>query len=864
MKMHTRWFLSGFSGLLFAGLQGLGAAEGIPRAEVIREEALPAVDGMLPDALRAAPPSFQLEELLEGGATPEEATQVWLRTDGEYLYVAVHCSERSGSVRAEIDMADTTAVYADDHLELFLQGGDAHYYHFTTAAGGGYRAQKLADGLRETEGLPNYETATAVGEDGWSAEWRIPLSALWPDVIESAPRMNIARTRQGEEIERSTWVPLAGGSGGRGGFHQPERFGELSGLEGLEMPRKARFRVSAAKVPRPGEMEAGGVRFPLRAVLVNDGNETEDVTPVLLGSYMDGSERRLELASMRIAPGAEGVLETDCLLPREGLSGLEVSANGGGRRVRGLSYLFATPDAWSGDEAGFDFGAFAGGFSEPVGGGTGYSRIVVDGEMRVSDREGFLAALEEVAGLGDEEREGMVITIEPDAVLDFSGWKTPEEVTAFRAIVSIPPGVTVAGNRGVGRAPGPLLRFRFAEEELAEIEGPPHPWQNRVFIEVGSDARLTGVRVEGPDPPSRYGQPIDWSLVPGDNPGHAWANHTVQSRFNGVRLRDNAQVDNCEISNFHYSGLSTAGNTRSRMLCNTIRDVHAYPVLVGNSARADVEGNLIYWSWHAIAGGGTPDSGYVFRNNLVIHDGPASGAHAVDMHAWRSMMRGAQPGAEPPYVDIAGDELLVEYNTFVDLHEAIAEFRELRGRPAEFTSSRDVAVRGVPRKRAVIRRNWFANTLPDEAAILRDNIGGPPGAFSRANFLVEDNVYGAMQFRVPVAMESLPFIEFVAPALEVPREEETRLWSTRLMNPHAKGEPYVVQVAVSPLPDAELSKVRIRLGDLVVYEDVAPPPESGVSVDTTTLPAGPQVVTVEVTDDKGRKARHDSVFNLVE
>jgi len=864
-RVFVKVSLAIFVALYLSYESGVSLDSTLPSAKPIQVEELPVVDGILPEWLQESAPSLSLNKLWQAEGEPEQETRVWLLTDGSWLYVGVDCIETERPVRAEVSEPGTPALFMDDHVEVFVQGGDEHYYHFAVSAGGADRAQKVVGSLRILEGLPDYEKAVSVRDDGWSVEYTLPLHMLWPDKILGTPRFNITRTRQNTEPEQITWVDLGDG---RSGFHQPDKFGKLSGLEGLVLPHEPRFRVDSGRISEPPIEKNGQLSYLVRARVLNEGNSSGQAIPVVVEKFVDGQSHETTLDPIEIPPGEEIEVEARVSLSRTDISRLHLEVRGAGDRItkgslRGLSFLHAGTGAWGEKGPDFPFGAFAGSFHEPIGGGVGYSEPFMGGTESVGNRDDFLLALEQAASLKEKERDGFVIYIEGDAVIDFTGWKTADEVGPYRPVVEIPDGIVVAGNRGVDGSKGPLLRMAFTDEELAAFGTSQHPWMNKAFIQLGNGSRLTGVRVEGPDPPSRYGPPLDWSAVPEDDPGQIWAKHTVQSRFNGVRLGDDAQVDNCEISNFQYSGLSTSRNTRSRMLCNTIRDVHAYPVLVGNSAYADVEGNRIYWSWHAIAGGGTPDSGYAFRNNIVIHDGQGMLGHAIDMHAWRAMMRGGQPGAQPPYIDIAGDEIIVEYNTFLNSHEGIVRFRELRGMKGDFLGSMDVRIRGVPRVGAMIRYNWFANALPDLAVVQSDNIGGLPGVFSRANLLIENNVHGPDRRRVPVAMESLPFIRFQAPALEVPRDEETRLWSTHHMNPHPHGEPYTVLAEVSPLPDAPIEDVRILVGKEVVYESEAPPGEDGIVIDTSGLPHGPNVVTVIIRDTKGREARHDSVFNLL-
>ncbi len=228
----------------------------------------------------------------------------------------------------------------------------------------------------------------------------------------------------------------------------------------------------------------------------------------------------------------------------------------------------------------------------------------------------------ELAALSESERTGTTIGLRPGVAYDLSGLRSIADIDLHGALFIVPSGVTVAALFGEGAAPS--LRFDYPlgfKKQLAE-----KAYSARALIGLESNSRLAGLRIIGPDVPVHD---ADYDVLPASN-------------LHGVRASSNAVVEFCEISCFHWSGVSVYGPDVI-VRGNDIFDVHAYPV--GVNSAAHVEGNRICWTWHAVAGSGVQGLSYIFRYNLMIHAGPGGNRHAVDMHAWRQMMQaGGAPG----------------------------------------------------------------------------------------------------------------------------------------------------------------------------------------------------------------------------
>ena len=216
------------------------------------------------------------------------------------------------------------------------------------------------------------------------------------------------------------------------------------------------------------------------------------------------------------------------------------------------------------------FGAEAFPDGQPIGGGPGYS--AGPSKENASHRVDSLKSLQEALAAA---RAGEVVWIESGSTIDFTGVR-----------LKIPENVTLAGDRGQGDSAGPLLYARHTGSEY--------------FVQMQTGSRLTGVRVQGSNPLLK-----DIDTEANDPSGYA-----VDCC--------NAEVDNCEISQFQRGGVAMFRDcSRSLIHHNFIHDIGAYPILLGNGTGDGhvIEGNRIEWAWHAVASNGSRGSGCLVRNN---------------------------------------------------------------------------------------------------------------------------------------------------------------------------------------------------------------------------------------------------------
>lgn len=255
----------------------------------------------------------------------------------------------------------------------------------------------------------------------------------------------------------------------------------------------------------------------------------------------------------------------------------------------------------------------------PIGGGAGYVTGLKSGGATVRTLAELTAALA-VARPGD------IVRTAHDTTIDFTG-----------APITVPEGVTLAGDRGVEGGAGPLL---FAKPSGSE-------W----FIRLENGARLTGVRVRSTNPLLK-----DVDTSPSDPAGYA------------VTCR-NGEVDNCEISQFQRGGVALLRDSdRSHIHHNHLHDIAAYPVFLGNGTGDGhlIEANRIEWAWHAVGCNGSRGSGYTAQYNEFIRvvrpkifetSGFSPPNWCLDVHE--------NKGAETKPPRPATRRLIVHHNTFL-------------------------------------------------------------------------------------------------------------------------------------------------------------------------------------------------------
>lgn len=838
----------------------------------------PVIDGVFDDAVWEVPAVFSVTNSLDAVSDLPETT-ARMGYDASYLYLAVDC--------AAPELTDNQTV---DRLEIFAGTSHAVYFQFTVDFKGRMAQQAIAQGQGDDTWQAFWICAVSNYPGGWRAEIALPFCGLRRSVVpEAQMRFNLARVISDEPAVRFSWAPLGAASQKRG-LLAGEKFGRLADLNKLRV-RSALPQIVSAKIIGPYKSLGADIVYPLEIVLNNPSAASfdasllarETVTQKVKDSFRASLWRKPAKKTHHWEPEPEigvakikkiGVMTVPAWavstnvfpvmvqdanprllstrIDHAVLTQSWVEAKGGSWLTPGVRKLSSKElSAYGVNDKELD---------EPLGGGDGYKRIINAGDriVRTPDElSSLLSSLtnEPIAAPG-------IIYLPPETELDFTGKFDPQKRRGAYPFpfLYLPEGWTLAGNRGENGAPGPLVKLDFTKAELEAIRADketPHPYTGKVLLGLGAGARVTGLRIQGPDPGVAAS---DYDDLP-------------RSRFTALHtMGAGAEVDNCQISHFHWAGINAA-HPETLVRYNRLIDIHAYPAVVGGKdGRALILGNYIEWSWHAIAGGGQQDVGYEAAHNEIVHVGPGGPAHAVDMHAWRQMMY--RHGPEYPFLNIAGNEILIHHNTFKSDTEAIKQYRKLHGRePLAHQPVKDVLIRGVPRKIVLVESNLFFNAAPDMACSQHCDIGGvkaPPGGLDWANFWVRDNVYGLGHHLIPRPRETRPRIRFLKPALEVPQimlENKKMKWSTRHVNILRADEKMPVEIDIETMPPHEVRQVKITAGNLdlgekELYSGNCPPSPGEIVLDAADWGSGYFALTVWAKDERGVWGRYSTSFTV--
>jgi hypothetical protein len=170
-------------GLLALGCAAPGAAQTAPELRARRTPVAPIVDGVLDDDAWAGAP-LPLGRWVSynplRGAEAIEPTDIWIAHDDEAIYFAFFCRDtQPGRIRTTISRRDN--VFDDDWAGVSLdssRAGQLAYHLFVNP--NGIQMDALQSGTTGEDFAPDWvwQSAGRVGEEGWSAEIRVPLENI--------------------------------------------------------------------------------------------------------------------------------------------------------------------------------------------------------------------------------------------------------------------------------------------------------------------------------------------------------------------------------------------------------------------------------------------------------------------------------------------------------------------------------------------------------------------------------------------------------------------------------------------------------------------------------------------------------------
>lgn len=210
-----------------------------------KTETAPKIDGILDDAVwKDAPIATNFVELNPVAGRhekPEERTEVRILYDNTAIYVAASMYETStAKVAHELTTRDNigNSDFIGIVLDTYLDGLNASGF-YVTAAGVQFDAKysPSANGNNEDANWNAvWESKVVINADGWSAEFKIPYSALrFPKKDIQTWGMNMIRKRQFEQ-KQLFWNEL---DPKKNGFINQE--GQLTGIANLTPPVRLAF-----------------------------------------------------------------------------------------------------------------------------------------------------------------------------------------------------------------------------------------------------------------------------------------------------------------------------------------------------------------------------------------------------------------------------------------------------------------------------------------------------------------------------------------------------------------------------------------------------------------------------------------------
>lgn len=344
------------------------------------------------------------------------------------------------------------------------------------------------------------------------------------------------------------------------------------------------------------------------------------------------------------------------------------------------------------------------------GGGEGYPDVV-DPTWPVVHRVADLASLESALAAAVA---GEVVWVEDEAEIDLSGRS-----------LCIPGGVWLAGGRGQGGAAGGRL---YATEGAADA----------VLVACGEDVRITGLRIEGPDPETC---PPEWpDACPNDVSGDVNCAYCTDTAYGISTGHDRLEVDNNELSGWTYAAVGVKDALDADVHHNHIhhgwREGLGYGVVLYGSAPTSA---LIRWNRldtlrHAVAGQGYPDEDYVARDNLM---GDAAISHVFDMHGQDEAADDGSPYAGG-HIEVEGNIVLVaDQYSFV-----------LRGMPETGAWLYDNCL-APSSAEAYDQRYFYGNFHVDEdptGASAPNAYGQSPGDCGNLHWCLADAVTGPVRY----------------------------------------------------------------------------------------------------------------------
>jgi len=248
---------------------------GLPEVTVGVVSNGPVLDGALDDPCWAA--GGVITNFSVWGAAPKSDPQTFrILTDGKWLYLGGEIQHPKPSWIKPACLDHDGPVHADDAIEWFIDPGTKGemYYHFIVNAANVRGEQRVTKEGKDRQWNVAWRSAAKVTARGWVVEAALPMSVLAAYGDLNIARMNLCVTRVvpvidpqavrvGETRESLTWSPVLSG------FHEPERFGVLKGLDAVKVSEVYLPRFAAVKVGRY-DIQGKALQYGVNVQVRND------------------------------------------------------------------------------------------------------------------------------------------------------------------------------------------------------------------------------------------------------------------------------------------------------------------------------------------------------------------------------------------------------------------------------------------------------------------------------------------------------------------------------------------------------------------------------------------------------------------
>lgn len=242
----------------------------------------PKLDGILDERLWEKAPMVSMNDYLGAPATTE--TTVKICHDSENIYLGFECSDPG------------QAEGRGDSIEIFIDllGLGEPFYQFVFDAGGkksNYRHS--VSGLHDWGWQADWQVATKMGRDRWTAEVAIPLATM-PDYKELAGvqslRMNFCRNYPAGNEKYLCWAPV------QVGFLEPESFGTVA--FGAGNAQKFNYQVAAPV------MKCADAAEDIFSLSFSIANQTEKEEKIYAIACLERNDQVPQLKTRKIALSA--------------------------------------------------------------------------------------------------------------------------------------------------------------------------------------------------------------------------------------------------------------------------------------------------------------------------------------------------------------------------------------------------------------------------------------------------------------------------------------------------------------------------------------------------------------------------------